>query len=94
MVIKKWIEINEEGMKEETDGFSLGKSEEDETIQAIINLVSYSLERETKKEEESFEIYADKLKSHIHKNRPEFYGRLVKGYHFLIEILRHLEENK
>lgn len=59
----------------------------DPSIHDMADLVLASLEEGYKSEGEAFEVYAQKLKSHIHTNPDVFKHRFIKGYELLVDLL-------
>jgi hypothetical protein len=59
------------------------------SIRDVADLVLESLEEGYKTDGEPFEVYAQKLKSHIHTaDQEEFKHRFTEGYDLLIEALQ------
>ncbi len=63
------------------------KGTEDESIEDLAKFVLESLEEGYQSDWEPFEIYAQKLRSHMHTNSHAFHKQFVKGYESLIEVL-------
>ncbi|CUI16557.1 conserved hypothetical protein [Candidatus Protochlamydia naegleriophila] len=63
------------------------KEIEDESIGELAAFVLESLEEGYKSDWEPFEIYAQKLRSHIHTDSQVFRKQFIKGYESLIDVL-------
>jgi hypothetical protein len=65
----------------------------DSSLKELTDLVMESLEESYRMDWEPFEIYAQKLKSHIHSNPASFHQRFAEGYEHLIEVLHHTKSH-
>lgn len=75
-------------MDEENKSFAVVLEPEDvESIQQLADVVVESLQEGFKSDLESFEVYAQKMRSHIHADAQVFRARFLKGYHILLEEL-------
>lgn len=74
--------------EEEPSERSRSKEQEEAAIEEIADLVLESLAEDYKTEGEPFEVYAQKLKSHIHTDSEVFKHRFTQGYELMMEILR------
>jgi hypothetical protein len=59
-----------------------------ETIQSMADLALDSLKEEYRTEWEPYELYAQKLRSHVHANPHEFSEKFKKGYETLLERIK------
>ncbi len=59
----------------------------DESIEELAKFVLESLEEGYQSDWEPFEIYAQKLRSHMHTDSSAFRKQFAKGYESLIEVL-------
>lgn len=58
------------------------------SIYDMADLVLESLEEGYRDETDSFEVYAQKLKSHIHSDPHTFRHRFQQGYKLLVDLLQ------
>jgi len=61
------------------------ETEEAEALKRLADLVTESLEEEFKADLESFEVYAQKMRSHLHSDPQVFRARFLKGYQVLMD---------
>jgi len=60
----------------------------DDSIKEFADLVVESLKEGYRNDLEPFEVYAQKIRSHIHANAEEFRTRFSRGYHVLLDELK------
>lgn len=58
------------------------------SIRDMADLVLESLEESYRNETDPFEVYAQKLKSHIHSDPDLFRHRFQQGYELLVDLLK------
>lgn len=61
---------------------------DDDPIHSMAELAIDSLKEEYKTEWEPFELYAQKLQSHVHANPKQFHENFKKGYETLLEGIK------
>ncbi len=74
------------------DFSSRDNQNKDPSMKDVADLILESLEEEYKTEEEPFEVYAQKLKSHIHTDAAVFRHRFTEGYAILMAVLHKTEK--
>ena len=57
------------------------------SIDTLMDLIIHSLKEENRSSLESFEIYTQRIRSHIYADMNEFRARFIKGYRVLVEEL-------
>jgi len=60
----------------------------DDSLQSMTDLVLESLKEEYKIEWEPFDLYAQRLRSHVHSNTQQFREKFKKGYETLLERMK------
>lgn len=58
--------------------------EEEQAVQNLADAVTESLKEGCKSDLESFEVYAQKMRSHLHSDPQSFRARFLKGYQALL----------
>lgn len=63
-------------------------TEDVEALKGLADLVAESVEEGCRADLESFEVYAQKMRSHLHSDPQAFRAHFLKGYQVLLEELR------
>jgi len=82
--------------KDEDDESLVGHDafNDDVSMQDVANLALETLVESYKTDGEPFEVYAQKLKSHIHTDPEVFRHRFTQGYEMMMDILRKPEKKE
>lgn len=65
------------------------ETEEEQSLKHLADAVTESLQEGCKSDLESFEVYAQKMRSHLHSDPQVFRSRFLKGYQALLAELTH-----
>lgn len=65
------------------------EAKEEQSIMHLADAVTESLQEGCKSDLESFEVYAQKMRSHLHSDPQAFRARFLKGYQSLLTELAH-----
>lgn len=63
------------------------ENEEEESFKYLADAVTESLKEGCKSEMESFEVYTQKMRSHLHSDPQAFRTRFLRGYQVLLDEL-------
>lgn len=74
-------------VKEKKPGPVTLETEEEQSLEHLADAVTESLKEGCKSDLESFEVYAQKMRSHLHSDPEAFRGRFLKGYQALLKEL-------
>lgn len=82
-------------VKGKKPGPTILETEEEQSLQHLADAVTESLKEGCKSDLESFEVYAQKMRSHLHSDPQAFRARFLKGYQALLtELLNRANKNK